>query len=273
MSAILQHLSLVGHFTDNAQYVPVIWSLTDEMRISLVFPLLVAAIALFGWRPGIAAGAVLTVIAVELSYKVSADFATLEYVVCFLVGIALATHRTRIAGLLQRTTAGQRWAVALFALLLYTWSAWMPPKLLPGHLAKLADSQALYVLLQTAAAAMFIELARYPGRTRAWLLSVVPQYLGRISYSLYLVHTIVLLAIVHLVDPGSLGLMIALFPLIFVLSIALADLSQRWIERPAQALGRRVAARVERRARLEHASSVVAVPAAPIASMRSDREG
>jgi peptidoglycan/LPS O-acetylase OafA/YrhL len=273
VSAILQHLSLVGHFTDNAQYVPVIWSLTDEMRISLVFPLLVAAIALFGWRPGIAAAAVLTAVAVELSYKVSADFATLEYVVCFVVGIALATHRTRIADLLKRTTAWQRWAVALFALLLYTWSAWMPPKLLPGHLAKLADSQATYVLLQTAAAAMFIELARYPGRTREWLLSVVPQYFGRISYSLYLVHTIVLLAVVHLVDPGSLGLMIALFPLVFVLSIALADLSQRWIERPAQGLGRRLAARVERRARLERASRVVPAPAAPIASVRSDREG
>lgn len=263
VSSILQYLSLVGHFTDNAQYVPVIWSLTDEMRISLVFPLLVAAVALFGWRPCILAAAALTAVAVELSYKVSADLATLEYVVCFVVGIALATHRATITGVFSRTTSRQRWAVALVALLLYTWSDWMPPTLLPGHLAKLADSQATYVLLQTAAAALFIELARYPGRARKWLLSAVPQYFGRVSYSLYLVHTIVLLAIVHLVDPSNLGLMVGLYPLVLVASIALADLAQRWIERPAQALGRRLARRVERRARLARASSA-ALAAQPV---------
>jgi peptidoglycan/LPS O-acetylase OafA/YrhL len=260
IGVILQHLSLVGHYRDFHQYVPVIWSLTDEMRISVVFPLLLAAVALFRWRLSIAATVILTVVGVELSYKISSDLATLEYVVCFVAGAVLAKHQASISRLIVRITTLQRRALLVLALLLYTWEVWMPPSLLPHPLSKLASSQATYVLLETGAAAIFIVLARYPGRARRFLLSAVPQYFGRVSYSLYLLHTIVLLTIIHIVNPSNVGSILALYPAIFLISVALADLSQRWIEFPAQRLGRRLATRFEHGVwRQDEAPSRVAV--------------
>jgi peptidoglycan/LPS O-acetylase OafA/YrhL len=67
------------------------------------------------------------------------------------------------------------------------------------------------------------------------------QYLGRISFSLYLVHAIVLLALLHLfagrVPVGV--LLVALWPL----AIGLATLGERYIERPSVVLGRRLTRR------------------------------
>jgi peptidoglycan/LPS O-acetylase OafA/YrhL len=65
------------------------------------------------------------------------------------------------------------------------------------------------------------------------------QFLARTSYSLYLWHFIVLLYCVHLLYgrmPFS-----AILGLAFVLMFPVAWLSSRWIEQPANRLGRRLA--------------------------------
>jgi peptidoglycan/LPS O-acetylase OafA/YrhL len=247
LNAVLEHLSLVGHFRDQSQYVPVIWSLVVEMRISLVFPLLLVALAIFGWRWTIVAAAILTVVAVVASLHYLSDLSTLSYVVCFVAGAALARSHDTVEGWMLRTTRTHRGAMLVLAILLFTYAAWMPPHLLPGPFGHIARSDATAILLGTVSAVMFITLARFPGRGRAFLLSAVPQFFGRVSYSLYLVHTIVLLTIVHLIDPGNVDVLLALLPAVMLISIGLSDLAQRWIERPAQQLGRRIARRVEGR--------------------------
>lgn len=55
------------------------------------------------------------------------------------------------------------------------------------------------ITVMTIGAAGLITLAQ-SGAPRRFLLRAVPQFLGRISYSLYLVHAIVLLAILHVVE-------------------------------------------------------------------------
>ncbi len=77
---------------------------------------------------------------------------------------------------------------------------------------------------------------------------VVLTYLGVVSYSLYLFHAVVLYTLAHLVvsSPaiGSLGLPFwAWIPVGVSLSIALAALVYRWVERPAIAFGKRWATR------------------------------
>ncbi|HEY0278009.1 MAG TPA: acyltransferase family protein, partial [Solirubrobacterales bacterium] len=116
---------------------------------------------------------------------------------------------------------------------------------LPGPLGAAARSQVTLMIASTLAATLFIVLARYPGRARAFLLSAVPQYFGRVSYSLYLLHTLVILTVIHIVDPGNVALIVALMPPILVLSIVFADVSQKFIEAPSQRLGRRLAKRLE----------------------------
>jgi peptidoglycan/LPS O-acetylase OafA/YrhL len=247
ISSVLEHLLLIGHFHDESQYIPVIWTLVIEMRISLIFPILLAALAVFGWRLTVLPAALLTFVAVELAAHSSGDFMTLSYIVCFIAGAALADHHEKISALMSRTTSSHRVLLLGLALLLFTYDAWMPPHLLPGPLGAVARLEGTRILLETASALIFIALARHPGRARAFLRSAIPQYLGRVSYSLYLLHTIVLLAIVHIIDPGNDGLLLALVLPMFLLSLLLADLGQRYVELPAQRLGRRLAARAEGR--------------------------
>ncbi|HEY4096321.1 MAG TPA: acyltransferase [Baekduia sp.] len=244
---LLQHVSLIGHYGNDAEYLPVIWSLTDEMRISIVFPVLIAAVAAFGWRRSVVASVVLTAIGLALSRKVSADFATLEYVLCFVAGIVLAAHRRTLVERLRSWSRRDRQLLFAVALLLFTWESWYPPAWAPGPLSSVVHSEGVHVVFETAGAAAFIVLAQVPGPVHDLLLRRLPQYLGRISYSLYLVHTTVLLAVGHLLG-GHVALAWLLAP-VFLVSIAVADLMQRTVERPAQRLGRRWAGRVESGAR------------------------
>src|SRR5699024_2388574 len=66
------------------------------------------------------------------------------------------------------------------------------------------------------------------------------RFLGRISYSLYLLHPIVLLAALH-VFYGWLPLW-ALLAGAFIVTFPVADAGQRLIEHPAAVFGRRAAA-------------------------------
>ncbi len=241
----LEHFSLVGHIPNDSNLDPVIWSLVVEMRISLVFPLLLVVLAVAGWRLAVLGGIAVCVLGVALSKLILADFNTLEYLVCFLVGAALAQNHGEIASHMRRSTRAHRGLMLLLAVLLFTYSDWMPPDLLPGPLGNIARSQVTVLLANIGAATIFIVLARFPGRARTFLLSAVPQYFGRVSYSLYLLHVLVLLTAVHIVDPGNQGLILALLAPVFLVSIALADLTQRLVEAPSQRLGRRMARRLE----------------------------
>jgi len=75
------------------------------------------------------------------------------------------------------------------------------------------------------------------------LLRITPlQYLGRISYSLYLVHMIWIGILFRLLD-GTNPLVIS--AVVIAASILSADLMNRFIEAPANRLGRRVAGRCQ----------------------------
>lgn len=85
----------------------------------------------------------------------------------------------------------------------------------------------------------------YEPPVRAILDHRLFQYLGRISYSLYLFHPLVLLAALHLFY-GQIGLG-PLLGLTFVATVLTADIAYRCLERPAmrmaRALGEGVGAR------------------------------
>ncbi len=70
--------------------------------------------------------------------------------------------------------------------------------------------------------------------TNAWLSGRVPQFLGRVSYSLYLSHWLVINAVVMVV--GLWGALLAV-PVAF----GVAWLLERWLERPSILLSRRLA--------------------------------
>jgi peptidoglycan/LPS O-acetylase OafA/YrhL len=237
---IAGHLSLIGAF-DNNPYNPVIWSLVHEMRVSLAFPLIVAATMFLGWKRAIGLALLLSFLAVLLrSGDTLGNYTiTLKYIPAFIAGILLAAHWKTLGDFVARISGRAAAALAAVALLAYTWADWADQNFFPGPIGELLRNRVSDVVVLTFGAALIIVLTQRQGRARSALMSRVPQFLGRISYSLYLVHVPVLLAVIHLlgssVDP------VLLLPLVWAISIGLADLSQRFIEVPSHALGRRLA--------------------------------
>jgi peptidoglycan/LPS O-acetylase OafA/YrhL len=90
-----------------------------------------------------------------------------------------------------------------------------------------------------------IALCVIGGAAERVLLARIPRFLGRISYSLYLTHLIVIAAVVH-AFAGAVPLAAALAAAL-PLSLLVADLCQRFVEAPGQQLGKRLAAGVDRR--------------------------
>ena len=215
-----------------------IWSLIHEMRVSLVFPLL-AALVLWQrrWWVAVAASIAVSYAALQLlppRHGFSSWLLTAVYLQFFVSGILLARHRSAVISRIRATGTLTRLALAAASLLLYTHPWWMP---------RIGHAHAPFLDLELALAGtvgLLVSVIGSPGA--ATVLCTRPlQYLGRISFSLYLVHAIVLLALLH-VFYGRLPaavLLIALWPL----SLGLATLGERYVERPSIALGRRLTQR------------------------------
>ncbi len=226
---VLRHLLMTGMARDETLDVPV-WSLVHELRISMIFPMLVAFAAFGAVWGAIGLTALLYLACAYALIQVGEEsalgtmLATGQYILFFVVGIALASRAERWQATLGAVPSRARtllWLAALAALL-------FPASLLPwARIAWGAGAVGILMLAMTS-----------PKAGRA--LSLPPlRWLGRVSYSLYLVHVPVLLACVHLLY-GRLPL-----PVILAVAVALsllgAQIMFRGVELPSIRLGRRLA--------------------------------
>jgi peptidoglycan/LPS O-acetylase OafA/YrhL len=223
-SAILDHVFMTGgHNTfDNA-----VWSLNHEMRLSLIFPWLLIPVLRFG-----VLGAVPLAIGLYGLAGVITHFAgwhgapaevaaTLRFATFFVLGALLATWTEAIRGIAPRHASLWGW-LALAAGLLTLWAVVEP--------AGMAIGSGLIIL------AVIL-----PGAIGRTLGRPAPRALGRISYSLYLVHLPVILSAVCLLHDRLPTPVIAA-------GAALASLPVAWlfcvlVEETANDLGRRLTRR------------------------------
>jgi peptidoglycan/LPS O-acetylase OafA/YrhL len=218
-----------------------LWSLAHELRISLAFPLILLAVARAP-RLTAAAALILTGVACLAGESGWGWALTGHYAGAFALGAATARHREKLVAWYAGLGPAGRAAFAAAAATLYG-CAYVPwgklvPGVGPGHPAipgPLAD-----VPIALGAAGLIVA-AVGGGVIGRGLRSALPQYLGRVSYSLYAWHVPVLLATVR-AGPGRWppGCLLAASA---GLSLAVAELSYRWIERPSIAAGRRARVR------------------------------
>jgi peptidoglycan/LPS O-acetylase OafA/YrhL len=96
-------------------------------------------------------------------------------------------------------------------------------------------------------------------------------WLGQVSYSVYLLHLLLLMIFVKLLpdlDDRHIGLQLAGLAGYLIVLLALAHLVYRFVERPAQNLGRRLSKRLDRgesRPEPHEAASTVVLPRIPVA--------
>jgi peptidoglycan/LPS O-acetylase OafA/YrhL len=202
-----------------------VWSLVIEWRVSLVFPLIVL---LFRLSPLLTA-AIATAVAftVAMSPTPQVGFASIPMVVLygclFVIGIFIAAYRFHIV-LFLRSRLWLRAALlaACFAHLFFRHESVDPS----GFLIQGVLSGALIVVYLSTS------------QIRQLLRMKPLRYLGKISYSLYLVHMIWVGIFFRVL--GGMNLFF-IFAAVIIASIISADLLQRFIEAPFNLLGRQAA--------------------------------
>ena len=226
------HFLMVGTKQDIALNFPM-WTLVHEMRISLIFPLLIVLCR--DTRLALVAAAIILVASTRtlVALGQSAPWTvenfwitiiwTVRFVPYFVFGILLSKHSENIRSLIHRVP--DRVCIALVAVPIIILA--IPHG---GYLSLRRD--ALYDIGMP----MLIVLALEAPSISALLNRTVPQWLGRISYSVYLIHTPVLTVIFHA--------LIGRAPFWFIVvsgiatTLATATLMHRFVEVPSMRIGR-----------------------------------
>lgn len=203
---------------------PVMWTLIHEVRVSAVFPLIFFLIRRIGAVPLLGACLIVSIASsFGMQDSISGSWqATGHFLWMFVAGSAVSFHRNDIANLMRRfgsRTVVFLWMAAIMLLVVPFNRVWSD---------FLIGSGAILVILLSLSDS-WLTLA---------LNSPVPTWLGRVSYSLYLIHLPILI----------LFLCSGMTKTAAVLStFVLAEISYRYIEYPTHYLGVMISKALERR--------------------------
>jgi peptidoglycan/LPS O-acetylase OafA/YrhL len=226
---VIQHVLFLGDYGYN-RYNTAFWSLVYEMRISIIFPLLFAVADKLRTKYALLAITACTVLGVHAGeHKLLVTF---EYIGIFLAGILLAKNLDVLNRWYRQLVTVQRASLAFAAFLLYNC----------GHrIAGIGPLWHFGDMPVVAGAAGFIVIGLNSISAHHALNSLIPAFLGRISYSLYLMHGTVLFAMAAMLkDKVS-------HPVFFLLYLPTAILLS-WgfylaVEKPFMVISRKVGRR------------------------------
>lgn len=212
-----------------------LWSLRWEMLYSLLAPLFMIAAracARWAWAAGAAAIAV-----VFLGHMVANSY--LIYLPPFFIGALIAVSLPKLLALRER---GRGPGTALWAgLLLASLVVLMIRSMNSSFFEEGGLTDALLsTLIPIGAAGVVMCILGWAGADR-FLERRLPQWLGRISFSLYLIHVPLLVSLTFLLGDERWPLVAALG---VPLCLAAAELFERFIEKPSHRLSRWVRTRV-----------------------------
>lgn len=229
----LQHLAFLGSY-DYWAFNGSFWSLIYEMRISVFFPVLCLLTGRLRIRGSLLLAALLSAASALLTRWLGEEnlCLTLHYAALFVLGSLLARNSDAAAGWYARLDGLGRGALVLSTALLLVSGGRV------NDAAPAASYTADWIVSAGVIGLMILSLQAH--RMRRFLAMPVPKWLGRISYSTYLVHLTVLLSLVH--GPGAPLPAPVLLAVYISLSYAAAALFYRLVEDPARKLGARLAA-------------------------------
>ncbi len=222
-----------------------LWTIPIEIKVSLFFPLFVLILR----RLGIAGSLLLLfgnvafyMIGKRLGFQEKvADFSLFYYLTFFLTGAIVCKYRSSLIEFVDKLSFKQVILLIILAILLYTYSwniQWLPVSLLQWA-EKLPRDYAVCL-----AGVIFIIIC-ISHKAPQWINGRYLILLGRISFSLYLIHPIVIGVVGFL-----LGNTLPLFWLVLLCilaSLACAMPVSKYIEIPLQNAGRDISRSLKKR--------------------------
>jgi peptidoglycan/LPS O-acetylase OafA/YrhL len=242
---VAQHVLFIGKYNTN-QFDNPVWSLVHEMRISLIFPFLCALVLKLKPAQSLAFAAALscTALIVVNLFSIQGLFNpfiyTLHFIAFFVLGIYLARKRERISAALRQLSKLKRAACFVLAALLYIYGG-----IFSDGVARLLTSYNTVFITEwmtALGAAGLVALSLSSRSIQRVLLWRPVHILGEMSYSVYLLHLIVLFALIHLLY-GKLPVLL-IDALCLVITLAVSWGFYRQIEIPLITLGRRLSAKL-----------------------------
>ncbi|HDR4419430.1 TPA: acyltransferase [Bacillus cereus] len=243
LSLIVQHILLVGKYNTDA-YNGVIWSLVHEMRISIIFPLVLmvclrktlrdSLLTLFSFS----ICSVVILLLFHSSLTLTSYALTLHYTVLFLLGALVAKYKNNLIVFYSNRTKNEKIAWFLLAILLYMYEG------LIGEI-KVLNNFIFRDYVVAISACLFVILSLSVSTLSSLLRNKYLLYLGKISYSLYLYHIISLFSLIYMLYEILPLPIILIFSLVF--SFILAMLSYIFVEKFAFRVGRYVTKQANRK--------------------------
>jgi len=205
-------------------YLPQAWTLSIELALSLLIPAGIMVAARSSWW--------LVFFTLFAIYPLGMS----PFLFHFMLGILLAKHHERLGPWLRRHALARRGG-GLLGLLLYSCGETLGDVVAPSLIGWL-----------TALGAGLLLLAAFGSAKTQRVLSLAGfRQVGKVSYSIYLIHFAVLinatpglLDLLHATPGGFVFAWWAGLAANIVLSVALATVSYRLLEVPSMALGRRL---------------------------------
>lgn len=239
IAGILHDATLIGGTSGS---ISPLWSLQWEVLFSLLLPLYVY----FARR--VSPWIQLPVFIALATLGAWAGVGTLKYLPMFGIGIALARlweSLSRSIARVPRGVAAVVFPLALLAAVCMATSFWMLRRLVPVDVAGYAS-----LPIALAGIIIVIVLSANAPFLRGFLSSRAMRFLGLISFSLYLVHEPIVVAVVHLVDRPTLAV-----PVAMAISVGVAVVFWWAVERPSHLLARRIRDGAEAEARSDAAQT------------------
>lgn len=198
-SLIVNHYLLIGHY-DQYAFNASIWSLIHEMRVSIVFPLIMLMVMRFGWRWSLAVGVGFALLGGLLHMVFKAEYQawykSLPYILTFTVGAVVALKKDELVGWYQALSSVGRWIFGLVAWLVYAYSPLLADLAtggVVGNILKVLSTWGITI------AAVMVIVAALGSDVFSRVLHWRPlHFIGVTSYSLYLWHLPLILTIVYL---------------------------------------------------------------------------
>ncbi|WP_433771784.1 acyltransferase family protein [Bacillus wiedmannii] len=240
-SLIAQHILLVGKYNTDA-YNGVIWSLVHEMRISMIFPLVLMVCLRKTARYSLLSLVSFSICSVVILFLFRSSLTltgyalTLHYTVLFLLGALVAKYKDNLIMFYSNCTKNKKIAWFLFAILLYMYEG------LIGEIDVL-NNFVFRDYVVAISACLLVILSLSVSTLSSFLHNKYLLYLGKISYSLYLYHTISLFSLIYMLHE-TVALPIVLL-MSLIMSFILATISYVFVEKFAFRVGKYVTKRTD----------------------------